>query len=38
LSQAGNKETAERGKNVARRTLTCHICDLMNTCAIDKSI
>jgi hypothetical protein len=38
LPQAGNKETAERGKNVARGTLTCHICDLMNTCAIDKSI
>ena len=26
LAQAGNKETAKRGKNVARRTLIRHVC------------
>ena len=38
LPQAGNKETAKRGKNVARRTLTRHGWYLMSAYTIDKSI
>ena len=38
LAQTGNKETAKRGKNVARRTLTRHGWYLMSAYTIDKSI
>ena len=38
LPQARNKETAKRGKNVARRTLTRHDWYLISAYTIDKSI
>ena len=38
LPQAGNKEAAESGKNIASRTLACHAFDLMSGSRIDKFI
>jgi len=36
LSQTGNKETAERGKNVTRGSLAGHTSDVISGCKIDK--
>jgi len=38
LPKTGNEETAKSSQNVTSRTLACHVFDLMNVCAIDKSI
>jgi len=38
LPQARNEKTAKSSQNVTSRTLACHVFDLMNVCAIDKSI